>query len=165
MGQINGRPAIILLAEDDPGDQELTRRALEEGPVRNELHIVADGEETLDYLFRRGKYCDPATAPRPDLLLLDLNMPKVDGRQVLQQVRRQPALRRLAVVVLTTSQREEDVLRTYDLGANSYITKPVDMEQFIRVIQILEEYWFRIVALPRDAKEPYEDVHAHYFDH
>jgi two-component system response regulator len=145
---INGRPAIILLAEDDPGDQELTRRALEEGAIHNELHIVTDGEAALDYLFRRGKYQNPATSPRPDLLLLDLNMPKVDGRQVLQRVRADTNLRRLAVVVLTTSQHEEDIIRTYELGANSYITKPMELRQFMQVIQALETYWFQIVVLP-----------------
>jgi CheY-like chemotaxis protein len=145
---LNGRPAIILLAEDDPGDQELTRRALEEGTMCNELHIVTDGEAALDYLFRRGKYQNPATSPRPDLLLLDLNMPKVDGRQVLKRVRADTDLRRLAVVVLTTSQHEEDIIRTYDLGANSYITKPLELRQFMQVIQALETYWFQIVVLP-----------------
>jgi CheY-like chemotaxis protein len=137
-----------LLAEDDPGDQELTRRALEEGAMRNELHIVTDGEAALDYLFRRGKYQNPATSPRPDLFLLDLNMPKVDGRQVLQRVRADTDLRRLAIVVLTTSQHEEDILRTYELGANSYITKPMELRQFMQVIQALETYWFQIVVLP-----------------
>lgn len=145
---INGRPAVILLAEDDPGDQELTRRALEEGAIRNELHIVMDGEAALDYLFHRGKYQNPATSPRPDLLLLDLNMPKVDGRQVLKRVRADTTLRRLAVVILTTSQHEEDIIRTYDLGANSYITKPMELRQFMHVIQALETYWFQIVVLP-----------------
>jgi two-component system response regulator len=145
---ISGRPAIILLAEDDPGDQELTRRALEEGAMRNELHIVTDGEAALDYLFRRGQYQNPAISPRPDLLLLDLNMPKVDGRQVLKHVRADTTLRRLAVVVLTTSQHEEDIIRTYELGANSYITKPLELRQFMQVIQALETYWFQIVVLP-----------------
>jgi two-component system response regulator len=147
MIQINDRPAVILLAEDDPGDQELTRRALEEGQHRNELHIVKDGEEALDYLFRRGKYQNPASSPRPDLLLLDLNMPKIDGRQVLQRIRNDASLRRLAVVVLTTSQHEEDIVRTYDLGANSYITKPIELQQFMHVIQALEDYWLQIVVL------------------
>jgi CheY-like chemotaxis protein len=147
MTQINGRPAIILLAEDDPGDQELTRRALEEGKIPNELHIVKDGEEALDYLFRRGKYANPTTSPRPDLVLLDLNMPKIDGRQVLQRLRADASLRRLAVVIFTTSQHEEDVIRTYDLGANSYITKPMEFQQFIQVIKALEAYWFQIVVL------------------
>jgi len=142
------KPAVILLAEDDRGDQELTRRALEGGKIRNDLRIVEDGEEALAYLHRRGKYKDPATSPRPDLLLLDLNLPRVDGREVLERVRADSKLRRMAVVVLTTSRQEEDILRSYELGCNSFITKPVGMDQFIRVIQALEEYWFQIVVLP-----------------
>jgi CheY-like chemotaxis protein len=142
------KPAIILLVEDDLGSQELTRRALGEGKIRNELPIVEDGEEALAYLFRRGKYKDPATSPRPDLLLLDLNLPRVDGREVLEQIRADSKLRRMAVVVLTTSRQEEDILRSYELGCNSFITKPVDMNQFMQVIQALERYWFQIVVLP-----------------
>ena len=142
------KPAVILLAEDDRGDQELTRRALEEGKIRNDLRVVEDGEEALAYLYRRGKYKDPATSPRPDLLLLDLNLPRIDGRQVLEKVRSDSNMRRMAVVVLTTSRQEEDILRSYELGCNSFITKPVGMEQFIRVIHALEEYWFQIVVLP-----------------
>ena len=142
------RPAIILLAEDDLGDQELTKRALEEGKVENELYIVKDGEEALDYLFRRGRYTDPETSPRPDLFLLDLNMPKIDGRQVLEQIRSIHELRNIRVVVLTTSRLEEDITRSYDLGVHSYITKPVDLDQFFNVVRTLEEYWFQIVVLP-----------------
>jgi len=142
------KPAVILLAEDDRGDQELTRRALEAGKIRNDLRIVENGEEALAYLFRRGKYKDPVSSPRPDLLLLDLNLPRVDGREVLERVRADAKLRRMAVVVLTTSRQEEDILRSYELGCNSFITKPVAMDQFIRFIQALEEYWFQIVALP-----------------
>jgi len=142
------KSATILLVEDDRGDQELTRRALDEGKIRNDLRIVEDGEEALAYLFRRGKYKDPATSPRPDLLLLDLNLPRVDGREVLEQIRADSKLRRMAVVVLTTSRQEEDILRSYELGCNSFITKPVDINQFIRVIQALERYWFQIVVLP-----------------
>jgi len=142
------KPAVILLAEDDRGGQELTRRALEAGKICNELRIVEDGEEALAYLFRRGKYKDPASSPRPDLLLLDLNLPRVDGREVLERVRADSKLRRMAVVVLTTSRQEEDILRSYELGCNSFITKPVAMDQFIQLIQALEEYWFQIVVLP-----------------
>jgi len=142
------RPAIILLAEDDFGDQELTKRALEEGKIENELYIVKDGEEALDYLFRRGRYTDPETSPRPDLFLLDLNMPKLDGRQVLEQIRSIHEFRNIRVVVLTTSHQEEDITRSYDLGVHSYITKPVDLDQFFNVIRTLEEYWFQIVVLP-----------------
>ena len=142
------KPAVILLAEDDRAGQELTRRALEAGKICNELRIVEDGEEALAYLFRRGKYKDPASSPRPDLLLLDLNLPRVDGREVLERVRAASKLRRMAVVVLTTSRQEEDILRSYELGCNSFITKPVAMDQFIQLIQALEEYWFQIVVLP-----------------
>ena len=142
------RPATILLAEDDLGDQELTKRALEEGKVENELYIVQDGEEALDYLFRRGRYTDPETSPRPDLFLLDLNMPKLDGRQVLEQICSIHELRNIRVVVLTTSRQEEDITRSYDLGVHSYITKPVDLDQFFNVIRTLEEYWLQIVVLP-----------------
>jgi len=145
--RIDERPIVILLAEDDLGDQELTRRALKEGKIWNHLYVVNNGEEALDYLFRRGRYKDPATSPRPDLMLLDLNMPRVDGRQVLEQMRTEPDLRRIAVVVLTTSRQEEDIIRSYDLGCNSFITKPVDMGQFTKIIQTLEQYWFVLVVL------------------
>ena len=148
MEQLNGKPAVILLAEDDPGDQELTRRALEQSLIRNELHIVEDGEEALNYLQRRGKYEDPASSPKPDLMLLDLNMPKMDGKQLLEQMRADPNLRRIPVVALTTSKQENDIIRTYDLGANSYIVKPVDMDQFVNAIKVLKDYWFQIVVLP-----------------
>ena len=142
------RPAIILLAEDELGDQELTKRALKEGKIENELYIVENGEEALDYLFRRGKYTDPETSPRPDLFLLDLNMPKLDGRQVLEQICSIHELRNIRVVVLTTSRLEEDIARSYDLGVHSYITKPIDLDQFFNVIRTLEEYWLQIVVLP-----------------
>ncbi|MGB7060937.1 MAG: response regulator [Candidatus Zixiibacteriota bacterium] len=148
MGEFNGKPAVILLAEDDPGDQELTRRALEQSRITNHLHIVEDGEEALDYLLRRGKYQDPASSPKPDLMLLDLNMPKMDGKQLLEQMRADPNLRRIPVVALTTSKQENDIIRTYDLGANSYIVKPVDMDQFVNAIKVLKDYWFQIVVLP-----------------
>ncbi|UCB51644.1 MAG: response regulator [Candidatus Zixiibacteriota bacterium] len=148
MEQLNGKPAVILLAEDDPGDQELTRRALEQSRIRNELYIVEDGEEALNYLLRRGKYEDPASSPKPDLMLLDLNMPKMDGKQLLEQMRADPNLRRIPVVALTTSKQENDIIHTYDLGANSYIVKPVDMDQFVSAIKVLKDYWFQIVVLP-----------------
>ena len=148
MEQLGGKPAVILLAEDDPGDQELTRRALEQSRIRNELHIVEDGEEALNYLQRRGEYEDPDSSPKPDLMLLDLNMPKMDGKQLLEQMRADPNLRRIPVVALTTSKQENDIIRTYDLGANSYIVKPVDMDQFVNAIKVLKDYWFQIVVLP-----------------
>ena len=125
----------------------MTRRALKESKIRNNLYIVENGEEALDYLLRRGRYKDPANSPRPDLLLLDLNMPRIDGKQVLEQMRADPDLRRIAVVVLTTSRQEEDIIRSYDLGCNSFITKPVDMGQFTKVVQTLEQYWFVLVVL------------------
>jgi CheY-like chemotaxis protein len=143
------RPAVILLAEDDPGDQELTRRALDEGKIKNDLHIVENGEEALDYLFRRGKYTDPESSPWPDLFLLDLNMPKIDGRKVLQELQAHKDLPPLVTVVLTTSTQEEDILRSYNLGVKSFITKPVDFLQFIKLIHALENYWFQVVVLPK----------------
>ncbi len=142
--------ATILLVEDDYGDQELTRRALEAGKIKNNLFVVENGEEALDFLFHRGKYEDPETSPRPDLILLDLNMPRMDGRQVLEVIRGDPKLRNLVVIVLTTSSHEEDVLRSYDVGANSFITKPVVMDQFISAVKDIENYWFQVVVLPPD---------------
>jgi CheY-like chemotaxis protein len=142
---------VILLAEDDPGDQELTRRALEEDVVRVDLRIVSDGEEALDYLHQRGAYSEADAAPRPDLILLDLNMPKLSGREVLHELKQSPDLCRIPVVVLTTSQQEADIIATYDLGCNSYVQKPVDIEQFISVVRKLGDYWFEIVTLPREA--------------
>lgn len=126
----------------------MTRRALTQSRIRNELYIVEDGEEALDYLLRRGRYQDPDSSPKPDLMLLDLNMPKMDGKQLLEQMRADPRLRRIPVVALTTSQQENDIIRTYDLGANSYIVKPVDMDQFVNAIKVLKDYWFQIVVLP-----------------
>ena len=141
-------PVVILLVEDDRADQELTRRALEESKLQNELRIIEDGEEALAYLFRHGKYKNPAISPRPDLLLLDLNLPRVDGRQVLEEIRADENLRCMVVVVLTTSRQEKDILRSYELGCNSFISKPSMMDQFIRVVQTMGEYWFQIVTLP-----------------
>lgn len=140
--------AVILLADDDPGDQELTRRALQEDVVRADLRVVCDGAEALDYLLRRGQYEAPEQSPRPDLILLDLNMPKVSGRQVLERLKEYPELDHIPVVVLTTSSQEEDILRSYDLGCNSYITKPVNLNRFINVVRELGHYWFELVALP-----------------
>ena len=140
---------VILLAEDDPGDQELTRRALQEDVVRADLHIVCDGEELLDYLFRRGEYESPEKSPRPDLILLDLNMPKINGREALELLKQDVELSRIPVVVLTTSEQETDILRSYDLGCSSYIHKPVDIDQFISAIRKLGRYWFEVVTLPQ----------------
>ncbi|MCP3919143.1 MAG: response regulator [bacterium] len=142
------KTGIILLVEDDPGDQALTRRALEFGRIESELHVVEDGEEALAYLTRTGAYSDPALAPRPHLVLLDLNLPKLDGREVLRRMRELEDLRRIPVIALTTSTLDEDVACAYELGANSYIPKPVDMIEFIETLRELENYWFRIVTLP-----------------
>jgi CheY-like chemotaxis protein len=142
--------ATILLVEDDPGDQELTRRALEEDVVRTDLRIVNDGKEALDYLHREGAFTDPENSPRPDLILLDLNMPRVDGRQVLEQVRENPDISRIPVIALTTSDEEEDVLRSYDLGCKSFIKKPVEIDTFIETIRELQHYWFELVTLPAE---------------
>jgi len=137
------------LIEDNPGDVRLTSEALREGKVRNTLHAVGDGVEAMAYLRRQGQYAD---ARRPDLILLDLNLPKKDGREVLAEIKKDPNLRRIPVVVLTTSQAEEDILKTYDLHANCYITKPVDLQQFMTVVKSVENFWFTIVKLPPDAE-------------
>ncbi len=138
-------PIEILLVEDSPGDADLAREALETTKVRNTLHVVRDGEEAMDFLRRKGKW---ANAPRPGLVLLDLNLPKMDGRQVLAEIKQDPDLRRIPVVILTISKEEADVLRSYDLHANCYITKPIDLGQFLEVVRSIEEFWLTIVRLP-----------------
>lgn len=143
--------ATILLVEDDPGDQELTRRALEDDVVHTDLRIVNDGKEALDYLRREGAFTDPDSSPRPDLILLDLNMPRIDGRQVLERVREDPDISRIPVIALTTSDEEEDVLRSYDLGCKSFIKKPVEIDTFIDTIRELQHYWFELVTLPAES--------------
>lgn len=135
----------ILLVEDNPGDVRLAVEALKEGKVHNNLHVVGDGVEAMMFLRREGKY---ALSPRPDLILLDLNLPKKDGREVLAEIKADEKLRRIPVVVLTTSKAEQDILRTYDLHANCYITKPVDLEQFIAVVRSVEDFWLTVVKLP-----------------
>ena len=135
----------VLLVEDNPGDAQLTKIALEEGKVRIDLNVVEDGVEALLYLRRIGKY---ATATQPDLILLDLNLPKKDGREVLTEIKADEALKRIPVVILTTSQSEEDILKVYNLNANCYITKPVDFERFVKIVQSIEHFWFTIVQLP-----------------
>ena len=147
-----GMPITILMADDDPDDRQLTQEALEEGRLINEIRFVEHGEELLEYLRRQGKYADPASSPRPGLILLDLNMPRKDGRAVLKDIKSDPALRTIPVVVLTTSKADEDVYRSYDLGVNSYIVKPVTFEALVDILQTLEKYWFEIVELP-PAKE------------
>jgi len=143
--QTIARPIEILLVEDNPGDVRLTQEALKEDKVHNNLHVVGDGMEALAWLRREGKYAD---SPRPDIILLDLNLPKKDGREVLSDIKTDVELRRIPVVVLTTSRAEEDVLKAYDFNANCYITKPVDLEQFIKVVQSIKDFWLTIVKLP-----------------
>jgi CheY-like chemotaxis protein len=135
------------MAEDDPEDRMLAEDALEESMLANELHFVEDGEELMDYLYKRGEYQD-APAPRPGLILLDLNMPRKSGREALAEIKGDPELRSIPVVVLTSSKAEEDIVRSYDLGANSYITKPVTFAGVVETIKVLGIYWFEIVELP-----------------
>ncbi len=141
-----GEPIEVLLVEDDPGDVLLIREAFDFNKVHNNLKVVNDGEQALAYLKNEGDYAD---AHRPDLVLLDLNLPRKDGREVLEEVKADEQLRRIPVVVLTTSKAEEDVLRSYDLHANAYVTKPVDFEQFIRVVQHIDDFFVSVVKLPR----------------
>lgn len=142
----------ILMAEDDEDDRLLAEEALQESRLNNELRFVEDGEQLMDYLKRRGPWADPADSPRPGLILLDLNMPRKDGRQALQEIKGDPELRSIPVVVLTTSKAEEDIMRTYDLGVNSFITKPVTFDGLVEIMRTLGRYWFEIVELPRDDK-------------
>ncbi|MBK3582672.1 response regulator [Streptomyces microflavus] len=139
------QPIEVLLVEDDPGDELMTREAFEDNKIRNTLHVVRDGQEALDFLYRRGEYTE---APRPDLVLLDLNLPKYDGRQVLEQIKSDPELALIPVVVLTTSSAEEDILRSYKLHANAYVTKPVDLDQFIAAVRQIDEFFVTVVRLP-----------------
>jgi CheY-like chemotaxis protein len=141
-----GRPIEVLLVEDDEGDVVMTREALDEGKVVNRLHVAPDGVAAIEFLRREGPHAD---APRPDLILLDLNLPRRDGRQVLAEVKADEDLRRIPVVVLTTSEAEEDIVRSYDLHANAYITKPVDFERFVQVVQQIDEFFISVVRLPQ----------------
>jgi two-component system, chemotaxis family, response regulator Rcp1 len=139
------RPIQVLLVEDNPGDVRLTQEAFKESHVLCDLHLASDGERALDFLFRRGDY---QQAPTPDLILLDLNLPRRNGREVLAELKNHPELCRIPVVILTTSQAEEDVVRAYQLHANCYISKPVDFEQFIKVVRCIDEFWLTVVRLP-----------------
>ena len=138
----------ILMADDDPDDRQLTRKAFEENHLANDLRFVEDGEELMDYLYRRGKFAAEGAAPVPGLILLDLNMPRKDGREALREIKADPRLKNIRVVILTTSKAEEDVIRSYDLSAASYITKPVTFERLVEVVQALGKYWLEIVELP-----------------
>jgi len=138
----------ILLADDDEEDRAMTISALRERRVANDIRCVGDGEEMVDYLFHRGRYANPEDAPTPGLILLDLNMPKKDGREVLREIKSDPALRTIPVIVLTTSSAEDDVARAYDLGVNSFVTKPSSFEELVSMMRTLGQYWFEIVELP-----------------
>jgi CheY-like chemotaxis protein len=143
-----GKMITILLADDDPDDRQLTQDAFVENRLVNVLHCVEDGEELMEYLRRQGRYVDQKDAPLPGLILLDLNMPRKDGREALKEIKADPELRRIPIVVLTTSKAEEDILRTYDLGVNSYVTKPVTFKSLVELIKVLGRYWFEVVELP-----------------
>ncbi len=138
-------PFQVLLVEDDPGDVLITREAFEENKVRNALHVARDGEEALDFLYRRGRFAD---APRPGLILLDLNLPRYDGREVLARIKSDPDLMAIPVVILTTSEAEEDIVRSYQLHANAYVTKPVDFDRFIGVVRQIDDFFVSVVRLP-----------------
>jgi len=141
-----GRAIDVLLIEDDPGDELITREAFEHNKIKNNLHVAHDGEEGLDFLYRRGAH---SQAPRPDLILLDLNLPKYDGRQLLENIKSDPDLSHIPVVVLTTSSAEEDILRSYKLHANAYVTKPVDLDQFMEAVRQIDEFFVQVVRLPQ----------------
>jgi len=142
---LDGRTVEILLVEDNPGDARLTREALKEGKIQNNLHHARDGVEAMEFLRREGAF---AGAPAPDIILLDLKLPRKDGREVLAELKQDPQLRSIPVVVLTTSEAEQDILKTYELHANCYISKPVDLEKFIAIVRAIENFWLAVVKLP-----------------
>jgi CheY-like chemotaxis protein len=146
------RPITILMADDDPEDRAFAREALEAARLANDFRTVNDGVELLDYLFRRGEYTNPVTSPRPGLILLDLQMPRLDGFEALERIRAEPSLGRIPVVILTTSGSDEDITRSYDLRANSFIRKPVSFEGLVEALRALGRYWFEIVELPRSGE-------------
>ncbi len=143
------KPVDILLVEDNSGDADLAREALEDSKLKNNLYVTADGEEAMDFLYKKGKHADK---PRPDLIILDLNLPKKDGREVLAEIKNDDDLKRIPVVILTSSKAEEDIIKTYNLHANCYITKPIDLEQFLVVVKTIENFWLSIVVLPNIEK-------------
>lgn len=145
---MTAKPILILMAEDDADDRLLVKEALEESRVLNELRFVEDGEELLEYLRRQGRYAGEAESPRPGLVLLDLNMPRKDGREALREIKADPDLRRIPIVVMTTSKAEEDIFRSYDSGASSYITKPVTFDRLVELMKTLGQYWIEFVELP-----------------
>ena len=142
-------PITILMADDDPDDRLLTEEAMKESRLANPIYFVEDGVELMDYLYKRGVYADEKPAPKPGLILLDLNMPRKDGREALEEIKTNPNLRRIPIVVLTTSKADEDILRSYDLGVSGFITKPVSFEGLVDVMKVIAKYWFQVVELPR----------------
>jgi len=144
---IEGRAAEILLVEDNPGDVRLAKEGLKESKVTNNLHVVEDGEEAIAFLRKEGEYSNAVT---PDLILLDLNLPKKDGREVLAEIKADEQLRRIPIVILTTSKAEEDIIKTYNLHANCYVTKPVDLDQFVKIVKSVNSFWFEMVTLPTE---------------
>lgn len=148
------KPVTILMADDDADDRALTKEAFEEAKLANDLRFVEDGEELMDYLNRRGKYADPASSPLPGLILLDLNMPRKDGREALKEIKADVRFKHIRIVVLTTSKAETDILRSYNLSAASYITKPVTFDALVDVVRTLGKYWLEIVELPNNGHEP-----------
>ncbi|RQG98018.1 response regulator [Natrarchaeobius chitinivorans] len=139
----------ILLVEDNPGDVRLTEEAFKQGRIENDLHVVSDGTKALEFLNREGEYAD---APRPDLILLDLNLPRTDGEEVLEELKEDPDLRSIPVIVLTSSRAEEDIVKSYELHANAYLTKPVDPDEFIEAVRAFEQFWFSVVRLPPEVE-------------
>ena len=148
MQTVKNKSITILMADDDEDDRLLTGEAFMEGRLANDLHFVKDGEELMQYLLRQGEYADPKTSPRPGIILLDLNMPRKDGREALEEIKSNPELCRIPVIILTTSKAEEDIIRSYDLGANSFIAKPVTFRRLVEVLKTVGNYWFHIVQLP-----------------
>ena len=144
----NSNTVVILLVEDNPADQQLTIRAFQKGKINTNLQITNDGQEAMDYLLRRNKFQEKSISPRPDLILLDINMPKKDGKQVLKEIRSNDSIKSIPVVMLTTSDQEKDIVDSYNLGVNSYISKPVRINEFIKAVDKLEEFWFTLSKLP-----------------
>lgn len=150
---MDSKSITILMADDDEDDRLLTKDAFVESHIANPLYFVKDGEELMDYLLRRGEYADPATSPRPGIILLDLNMPRKDGREALEEIKANPDLCRIPVIILTTSKAEEDIIRSYNLGANSFITKPVTFHRLVEVLKTVGDYWFHIVQLSPEEEQ------------
>ncbi|MFW6032200.1 MAG: response regulator [Phycisphaeraceae bacterium] len=155
MSSHHRKPITLLMAEDDPDDRLMTKAALEDNRLANDLRFVEDGQELMDYLRHEGRYTDPGDAPRPGLILLDLNMPRKDGREALSEIKADPDLRSIPIVVLTTSRAEEDILRSYDLGVASFISKPVEFDGLVDALKVFGKYWFEIVELP--SRDDHED--------